>query len=42
MRILGCECPKFRKQPEEHIGPKVAVVTTSTSWAAAATPFFST
>ncbi len=42
MRILGLECPKLMKQPEEHIGPKVAVVTTSTSLAAASRPFLST
>ena len=42
MRMRGRVCPKFRKQPEEHIGPNVAVVTTSTSSAAAATPFLST
>ena len=30
MRIGGLACPKFRNAPEEHIAPKVAVVTTST------------
>ena len=42
MRMRGVLCPKLRKQPDEHIGPKVAVVTTSTSSAAAASPLRST
>ena len=31
--IPGDQWPKLMIAPEEHIGPKVAVVTTSTSWA---------
>jgi hypothetical protein len=34
----GAECPKLMNAPEEHIGAKVPVVTTSTRRAASAGP----
>ena len=40
--IPGTDCPKLIKAPEEHMGEKVPVVTTSTCLAASTAPSFLT